>query len=280
MSSPQTNADGIVAAAAASKDEEALRAENLSKVYLSGGRPLVIFRDLSLRVRRGERVAIVGESGTGKSTLLHLLSGLDRPSGGDVYCGQRNLGQLDEDGLAEFRNREIGYVWQSHYLLPEFTAQENVMMPLLAGGCREREAADRARAWLGEVGLEARATHRAGELSGGEQQRTALARALVARPKLLMADEPTGNLDEATAGSVFALLERLHRLHGLTSIIVTHHEGFARRCDRVLRLRAGGLEVVEGQSAGDAADNGAAVPTKDPVAGRAGSPRDWSGGGL
>ncbi|MGH9536233.1 MAG: ABC transporter ATP-binding protein [Terriglobales bacterium] len=221
---------------------ERLRAEGLSKEYLSGGERLVVFQDLAFTVEPGEMVAVVGESGSGKSSLLHVLSGLDRPSQGDVYFGQRSLRGLGDDELAAFRNREIGFLWQFHYLLPEFTARENVMMPLLAAGTGEREAARRAQDWLEQVGLGPRAEHRAGELSGGEQQRTALARALVAGPRWLMADEPTGNLDEATGGRIFSLLARLHREHHLSSILVTHNPAFANRCDRVLRLHACALE--------------------------------------
>lgn len=247
MSAP-SRAARIPAAAAASNSQLALEAVGLKKVYRSGDAALEVLTGLSVQVFKGEMVAIVGESGTGKSTLLQLLSGLDRPSDGDVYFGQRCLGALDDDELAEFRNREIGFVWQSHYLLPEFTALENVMMPLLVGGRKEREAASLADAALADVGLAARAAHRAGELSGGEQQRVGLARALVNRPSVLMADEPTGNLDEKTAGAVFALLQDLHRQHGLTSILVTHNLPFARRCSRILRLHDGALEPVTAAS--------------------------------
>ncbi|MBM3775530.1 MAG: ABC transporter ATP-binding protein [Acidobacteria bacterium] len=218
-----------------------LRAENLSKAYRSGDADLVVFSGLNLEVRLGERVAVIGESGSGKSTLLHLLGGLDRPSGGAVFYGARDLSRLTESELAEFRNREVGFVWQIHYLLPEFTAQENVMMPLLIRGEERAGAGVKARERLEEVGLGARAHHRSGELSGGEQQRVALARALVTAPRLLLADEPTGNLDLATGEMIFGMLERLHRSHRLTSVLVTHNLAFARRCDRVLELRGGGL---------------------------------------
>lgn len=231
-----------VAGEAARAAAERLRAVGLAKVYPSGGGRLVVFEGLDLTVEPGEMVAVVGESGSGKSSLLHALSGLDRPSAGDVYFGQRSLRSLNEDELAAFRNREIGFVWQFHYLLPEFTARENVMMPLLAGGMAEREAARRAGEWLAEVGLAERGEHRAGEISGGEQQRVALARALVAGPRWLMADEPTGNLDENTGARIFSLLARLHREHHLSSILVTHNPAFARGCDRALRLRGGRLE--------------------------------------
>jgi lipoprotein-releasing system ATP-binding protein len=191
-------------------------------------------------------VAIVGESGSGKSSLLHLLAALDRPTTGEVWVGEASAGQVRLGGLnarqaAEFRNRDVGYVWQFHYLLPEFTALENVAMPLLARGERRAAALAKARTWLGEVGLAARSGHRSGELSGGEQQRVSLARALVTGPKLLLADEPTGDLDGKTAEAVFGLIQTLHREHRLTSVLVTHNMEFATRCGRVLRLRDGRL---------------------------------------
>jgi lipoprotein-releasing system ATP-binding protein len=189
-------------------------------------------------------VAIVGESGTGKSSLLHLLAALDRPTAGEVWLGETNLSQLNPRQSAEFRNRDVGYVWQFHYLLPEFTALENVAMPLLARGLRRPEALQQASRWLNEVGLSARAEHRSGELSGGEQQRVSLARALVTGPKLLLADEPTGDLDGKTAEAVFALIQKLHREHQLTSVLVTHNLDFASRCGRVLRLRDGQLQQL------------------------------------
>src|SRR5437867_10165811 len=165
-------------------DEIAIRAVELTKAFRSGSADLVVFRDLNLEVERGERLALVGESGAGKSTLLHLLGGLDRPSEGTIYYNTRDISGLTDAELAEFRNQQIGFVWQIHYLLPEFTALENVMMPLLIGGKGHREAEPEASAWLGEVGLADRASHRSGELSGGEQQRVVLARALVNRPRL------------------------------------------------------------------------------------------------
>lgn len=189
-------------------------------------------------------LAIVGESGTGKSSLLHVLGTLDRPSTGDIYCAKLSLKSLSDDAAAEFRSREIGFVWQFHYLLPEFDALENVAMPLLARGENPKEARARAAEWLREVGLADRMHHRSGELSGGEQQRVALARALVTGPKLLLADEPTGDLDTATAERVFDLIARLHSQHHLTSIIVTHNLEFASRCGRVLRLHHGRLEEL------------------------------------
>lgn len=221
--------------------EAHIRARNLSKIYRSGGGELAIFTDLSLDVERGEMLALVGESGAGKSTLLHLLGGLDTPSNGTIYYGGTEISGLADSDRADFRNREIGFVWQIHYLLPEFTALENVMMPLLIRGTPHATAAAESLARLDEVGLGARATHRAGELSGGEQQRVVLARALVGKPSVLLADEPTGNLDFRTGEMIFSLLEDLHRSHKLTSVFVTHNLHFAHRCDRVLNLEKGGL---------------------------------------
>ena len=214
---------------------------NLEKTYTTARGALTLFRGLNLVVQPGEMVAIVGQSGAGKSTLLHILGALDAPTAGTVTCAAVNVAQLSPQEAAAFRNREIGYVWQFHYLLPEFTALENVAMPLLARGMRKSEALAAAAKWLGEVGLEDRGDHRPGELSGGEQQRVALARSLVNHPRLLLADEPTGDLDETTAGRVFDLIERLHASHGLTSILVTHNLDLARRCTRILRLESGRL---------------------------------------
>ena len=222
-----------------------LRVAGLKKSFRSGNSELVVFENLSFQVRKGEMLAIVGESGAGKSTLLHILGALDSASAGDVYCAQMQLRALSEDAAADFRNREIGFVWQFHYLMPEFTAAENVAMPLLVRGVSRKSAGEQALDWLREVGLEDRAQHRSGELSGGEQQRVALARALVTRPQLLMADEPTGDLDGRTAGAVFDLIARLHRDYRLTSLIVTHNLSFARRCSRVLRLERGRVVEVE-----------------------------------
>jgi len=234
-----------------------LRAVGLSKIYPAVteqtrvGDEVVLFRGLDFSVETGEMVAIVGESGTGKSSLLHLLAALDRPTTGEVWVQSTqdreiNLGGLSAREAAEFRNRDVGYVWQFHYLLPEFTALENVAIPLLARGERRSSALEKARIWLNEVGLAARAEHRSGELSGGEQQRVSLARALVTGPKLLLADEPTGDLDGKTAETVFSLIQRLHCEHRLTSVLVTHNMEFAERCGRVLRLRDGRLEEVAG----------------------------------
>jgi len=221
-----------------------LRIEGLKKVFRSGKSDLVLFENLSFQVAKGEMLAIVGESGAGKSTLLHILGALDRASEGDVYCAHLRLSTLTEHAAAEFRNREIGFVWQFHYLLPEFTALENVAMPLLLRGQSWQEVQEEGLRWLREVGLEQRSHHRSGELSGGEQQRVALARALITQPRLLLADEPTGDLDSRTADSVFELIARLHRDYQLTSLIATHNVAFARRCHRVLRLQSGRIEEV------------------------------------
>ncbi len=225
-------------------NEFILRVEGLKKVFRSGKSDLVLFENLSFQVAKGEMLAIVGESGAGKSTLLHIVGTLDRASAGDVHFANLRLSSFSEEVAAEFRNREIGFVWQFHYLLPEFTALENVAMPLLLRGRPWQEAQGEASRWLREVGLDQRSHHRSGELSGGEQQRVALARALITQPKLLLADEPTGDLDSRTADSVFELIARLHRDYQLTSLVATHNLAFARRCQRVLRLQQGRIEEV------------------------------------
>ena len=221
-----------------------LRAIALDKTYPPlklGGDSLRLFHDLSFEVEAGEMVAIVGESGTGKSSLLHLLAALDTPTSGEVWCGDTNVTRLNPREAGAYRNREMGYVWQFHYLLPEFTAIENVAMPLLSKGIAKSAALAEAATWLARVGLVDRADNRSGELSGGEQQRLSIARALITQPKLLLADEPTGDLDSATAERVFDLLQSLHRESHLASVLVTHNLEFAARCDRVLRLREGSL---------------------------------------
>ncbi len=218
-----------------------LRCENLEKTYHAAGRALTIFTNLNLNIEAGERVAIVGESGSGKSTLLHLLGGLDRPTHGRILYKTQDISTLAASALADYRNREIGFVWQIHYLLPEFTALENVTMPLLIRGEARTKAQARALETLQEVGLAPRAHHMAGELSGGEQQRVVLARALAGRPAVLLADEPTGNLDAPTGERIMDLIADLHRANRLTSVLVTHNYAFARRCDRVLKMENGAL---------------------------------------
>ena len=251
---------------AAGEAETLLKVEGLRKEYAgnskSGRGTLRLFDNLDLEVKRGELVAIVGQSGSGKSTLLHMLGALDSPSAGTIYCATTQVTQLSIREAARFRNEQVGYVWQFHYLLPEFTAQENVAMPLLARGVERRQAMQEAAQWLAETGLADRAAHRPGELSGGEQQRVALARALVTRPQLLLADEPTGDLDGASADLVFGLIERLHEAHGLTSVLVTHNLELAGRCTRTLRLTGGRLEEAsQDRSDKDESDkDGAFVP--------------------
>ncbi|MCL4853912.1 MAG: ABC transporter ATP-binding protein [Bryobacteraceae bacterium] len=233
-----------------SDTDTSFKALDLTRRYQSGQSELVVFAGLNLDVYRGERLALIGESGAGKSTLLHLLGGLDRPSEGTIFFETREISGLSDAELSNYRNREIGFVWQTHYLLPEFTALENVMMPLLIRNVSQPEASVAATRMLEEVGLKERATHRAGELSGGEQQRVALARALVGRPKALLADEPTGNLDFKTGEMIMDLLDELHRSHQLTSIYVTHNQTFAARCDRVLKLDKGELFSLDSSSQG------------------------------
>src|SRR5579862_2536974 len=220
---------------------ELLRAENLRKVFRSGNQQIVPLDGINLTVARGEMVAIVGASGAGKSTLLHLLAALDTPTSGTVYYAGDSLRDLAEKNVAEYRNRAVGFVWQRHHLLPDFTAAENVAMPLLIRGQARGRALSVATDWLGEVGLADRARQRAGQLSGGEQQRVAIARSLVNQPALLLADEPTGDLDERSAEGIFELIERLHRSHHLTSILATHNLPLAGGADRVLVLEHGRL---------------------------------------
>jgi len=222
-----------------------LESRGLKKTYGSGEKTIPVLVDANLSLRQGEMVAIVAPSGAGKSTLLHLLAALDTPTSGTVYFATKAIESINDEALAEFRNRAVGFLWQRHQLLPDFTAAENVAMPLLLRGENFTSALGMARKWLAEVGLENRADHRAGELSGGEQQRVAIARALVTGPTVLLADEPTGDLDEQNAWAVFELLERLHRTHRLTSLIATHNLGLAARCDRVLVLEHGVLRPRE-----------------------------------
>jgi lipoprotein-releasing system ATP-binding protein len=216
-----------------------IRTTGLTKSYRSGDSDLTVFAGLDLELHAGQSAALVGESGVGKSTLLHLLGGLDTPSAGEVYFEGRPLSDLSEAEMAEYRNRRIGYVWQNHHLLPEFTALENVMMPLLIGETPRQQAEQTAQRWLEKVGLAKRAWHQAGELSGGEQQRVAVARALAVSPRLLIADEPTGNLDQKTGESIIELLIELPRSEQLAAIIATHNLHLAHRCSRILRMDTG-----------------------------------------
>lgn len=242
MSEPLAPGRGTFEGLPASIDVSAvLETVSLGKVFRSGEQDLMVLEGLELRVEPGELVAIVGDSGAGKSTLLHILAALDTPSSGAVYCGGRNLADFTQEERACYRNRAVGFVWQFHNLLLEFTAAENVTLPLLVRGERFETAYRTAVSWLDEVGLRDRAHHRAGELSGGEQQRVALARALAGKPTFLLADEPTGNLDAKNAAAVFDLIARLHHSHRLTSLIATHNLALAERCGRVLRLAAGRL---------------------------------------
>lgn len=217
---------------------------DLRKGFVAGSQQLDVLRGLSLDVQQGEMVAIVGASGVGKSTLLHLLGGLDRADGGDVEVGGRTLSSLSDKDMVEFRNRNVGFVFQFHHLLPEFDAIENAGMPMRIARVPAPEVAVQAEALLRRVGLGERLTHRPGMLSGGEQQRVAVARALVMRPSLLLADEPTGDLDETTAESLHLLIREMHAEYGLTSVIATHNMRLAAACDRVLRLRDGRLEAI------------------------------------
>ena len=218
-----------------------LEARGVKKTYGAGEKKLEILVEANLVLREGEMVAIVAPSGAGKSTLLHLLAALDTPTSGTVYFENKAIEFKEDAALADFRNRAVGFLWQRHQLLPDFTATENVAMPLLVRGEPREAALVTARKWLEEVGLAERAEHHAGKLSGGEQQRVAIGRALVTGPKVLLADEPTGDLDEQNAWAVFELLERLHRTHRLTSLIATHNLALAGRCDRIVGLDHGVL---------------------------------------
>jgi lipoprotein-releasing system ATP-binding protein len=214
-----------------------LEGRELSKTYRNAEVPVVVFSELDLEVEKGEMLAIVGPSGIGKSTLLHLLGGLDRPDSGKVRVGEKELTSMGADELARFRNRNVGFVFQFHHLLPEFTATENVAMPGWIGRMRRDAALGRAGELLGELGLSDRGHHFPNQLSGGEQQRVAIARALLADPTLFLADEPTGNLDLETSERVFDLMRDCHRKRGLTSVIVTHNPELAARCDRIYEMK-------------------------------------------
>jgi len=215
-----------------------LQARGLAKTYRSAAVPVQVFEELTLSVERGEMLAIVGPSGIGKSTLLHLLGGLDRPDSGTIVVDGREVTSMSNDDLAKFRNRNVGFVFQFHHLLPEFTAEENVAMPGWIGRMQAGQALKKAGGLLDELGLTPRARHFPNQLSGGEQQRVAIARALLADPLLFLADEPTGNLDLETSERVFDLMRACHAKRGLTSVIVTHNPELAARCDRVFEMKA------------------------------------------
>jgi len=225
-------------------DSPVIRAEHLGKTYAEGTLHTPVFDGLELAVHAGETIAILGASGAGKSTLLHLLGGLDTPTSGEVYVAGQKMSALSNAERGRLRNRALGFVYQFHHLLPEFTALENVMLPLLLQKTAQREATARARQLLEAVGLGHRLAHKPGELSGGERQRTAVARALVARPACVLGDEPTGNLDETTAASVFDLMLALNRAERTSLVLVTHDRRLARKLDRVLELHDGALRQL------------------------------------
>jgi lipoprotein-releasing system ATP-binding protein len=221
-----------------------IETRDLRKTYGAGETEITVLSGITVKVEAGKLIAVVGPSGAGKSTFLHLLAALDTPTSGTVYFEGRAIDSFREKELANYRNRSIGFVWQRHHLLADFTAAENVAMPMLMRGAGYDEALETSERWLKEVGLGARVRQRAGELSGGEQQRVAIARALVQQPALLLADEPTGDLDERNAMAVFELMQKLHREHRLTSILATHNTVLAGRADRVLQLEHGKLQPV------------------------------------
>ena len=225
-------------------DDVVLRAEGLAKTYAEGSLRTPVFDGLDFEVHAGETVAILGASGAGKSTLLHLLGGLDTPTAGEVFVTGQQMSALSDAARGRLRNRALGFVYQFHHLLPEFTALENVMLPVLLNGTAVPEASSRAKALLEAVGLSHRLAHKPGELSGGERQRAAVARALVNQPACVLGDEPTGNLDEKTAATVFGQMLELNRAHRTSLVMVTHDRGLARKLDRVLELHEGKLREV------------------------------------
>lgn len=222
-------------------EQPLIAVRRLRKQFQAPGGIIEVLRGIDLDIQRGERIAVVGTSGAGKTTLMHILGGLDYPTSGDVVFDDQSLAQLRGGALDAFRNRTVGFVFQFHQLLPEFTALENVMMPCLIAGEQRSDAAAKAEALLAEVGLSRRLEHKPGALSGGEQQRVAIARALVNTPRLLLADEPTGNLDSGSSDAIMALLDQMHRTRGLTLVIVTHNLSLAAGLDRTLRIDDGVL---------------------------------------
>ena len=233
-----------------------LTAQQLNKSYVVGSQRLHVLRDLDLAVEHGEMVAVVGASGVGKSTLLHLLGGLDRADSGSIAVGPTDIGAMPDEALTAFRNRHVGFVFQFHHLLPEFTALENAEMPLRIARMNPAEARRRAEAVLQRLGLGDRLTHRPSMLSGGEQQRVAVARALVTEPSVLLADEPTGDLDERTAEALHALLREMHQERHLSSVIATHNMHLAASCDRMFRLEGGRLVEQSHPFRADTTPNG------------------------
>lgn len=242
---PRNPEQGQPSLAAPTPPEVALRAIDISKSFTTGSVCLDVLIGINFAITQGEIVAIVGASGVGKSTLLHILGGLDRPTRGQVLVDSTDIFALSDDQVATFRNRTIGFIFQFHHLLPEFTAIENVMMPLLIGGHDRVRAYDRGRALLVEVGLESRLTHKPGELSGGEQQRVAVARALVGHPQVVLADEPSGNLDRGNGEALLRMIWTLSRAQRQAFVIVTHDEEIGRRADRMFRLSDGYLHELD-----------------------------------
>ncbi len=220
-----------------------IEVKGVTKTFIAGERRVDVLRGVDLTIGKGERVAIVGASGAGKTTLMHILGTIDQPTTGSVLFEGQNIFTLKNAALDAFRNRAVGFVFQFHQLLPEFTASENVMMPALISRMSFKQAEARAAELLTEVGLKHRLTHKPGELSGGEQQRVAIARALIMSPRLLLADEPTGNLDSRTSDEIYHLLQELHRSRGLTMVIVTHSEVLARRMDRIVHMADGLIQI-------------------------------------
>ncbi|WGE83519.1 lipoprotein-releasing ABC transporter ATP-binding protein LolD [Actinobacillus equuli] len=224
---------------------ELLRCENISKFYDEGNQKVQVLKDVSFSMNSGELVAIVGSSGSGKSTLLHTLGGLDQPSSGEVWIKQQSLQKLSANKLAQLRNQNLGFVYQFHHLMADFTALENVMMPMLIGNQNKREARDRAEKMLQAVGLSHRITHRPSALSGGERQRVAIARALVNNPALVLADEPTGNLDQKTTESIFDLIKQLNAEQNIAFLLVTHDLNLANKLSRRFVMRDGVLSEAD-----------------------------------
>ena len=220
-------------------NEVLISVQNLEKSFKTGKKTLKVLKNLNFGIMKGEMVAIMGPSGAGKSTLLHLMGTLDSPSTGKIFFNHTNLFEMNDSRLANFRNKNIGFVFQFHHLLPEFTAQENVMMPLLIQGVKRKNALEKANTILDELGLSERGNHKTGELSGGEQQRVAIARALVNDPEVILADEPTGNLDQKTGEKVHHMLKELKQVKNKTLVVVTHNSQLANDMDRVLLMEDG-----------------------------------------